>query len=215
MRWPARFLVGALVLVAAACGRPGARLTPAERTLAARAGIPDSVVLALRRYGTELRRLEGIDTLGEKAPVAGISAALSEGRARQAVDELGKRLPAGFVVLRTEQGFGRAPDRIAVVRARDPYDVLRLLGTNGWNYGIGPWAVADWLKTWDGRVGLTVIGAGFDWTEARITRPPADMLPFARAVYQFCPDVVDQGTGSVEELAKEMKKSGTVYLWWD
>ncbi len=64
-------------------------------------------------------------------------------------------------------------------------------------------------------MGLTVIGAGLDWTEARITRPPADMLPFARAVYQFSPDVVDQGTGSVEELAKEMRRSGTVYLWWD
>ncbi len=210
-----RLLVGALALAATVCNPAPARLTPAEHALGARTGIPDSVVLALKRYGSDLRQLEGVDSLGKKSAAPGISAALPEGQARRAVDELGKSVPAGFVVLRTEQGFGREPDRIAVVRARSGYDVLIMLGTNGWNLGIGPWQVAQWLRSWDQRVGLTVIGAGLDWTEARIAHPPADMLPFARAVYQFSPDVVDQGTGSVEELAKEMRRSGTVYLWWD
>ena len=38
---------------------------------------------------------------------------------------------------------------------------------------------------------------------------------FAREVYAFCPDVVDQGTETVEALAAEMKQENTVYLWWD
>ncbi len=146
MRSSPRLLLGALALVAAACGRMPERLTPAERTLAGRAGIPESLARALRRYGSDLRQLEGLDTLGAKYPAPGITVAISEGQARRAVDELGKSVPAGFVVLRTEQGFGREPDRIAVVRARSGYDVLIMLGTNGWNLGIGPWQVAQWLR---------------------------------------------------------------------
>jgi hypothetical protein len=34
-------------------------------------------------------------------------------------------------------------------------------------------------------------------------------------VYEFCPDVVDQGTDTVEGLESEIKKSGTIFLWWD
>jgi hypothetical protein len=41
------------------------------------------------------------------------------------------------------------------------------------------------------------------------------MVAFAREVYAFCPDVVDQGTGAVEALAAEMSRTNTLYLWWD
>jgi hypothetical protein len=41
------------------------------------------------------------------------------------------------------------------------------------------------------------------------------MLEFAKEVYQFCPDVVDQGTETVEALASERKRTNRVYLWWD
>jgi hypothetical protein len=41
------------------------------------------------------------------------------------------------------------------------------------------------------------------------------MLAFAREVYQFCRDVVEQGTETVEKLAAEMKRSNRMYLWWD
>jgi hypothetical protein len=37
----------------------------------------------------------------------------------------------------------------------------------------------------------------------------------AEEIYSMCPDVVDQGTGTVEELAREMKESKLLYFWWD
>ena len=33
--------------------------------------------------------------------------------------------------------------------------------------------------------------------------------------WHHAPDVVSQGTGSVQELARELKQMGGVYLWWD
>jgi hypothetical protein len=34
-------------------------------------------------------------------------------------------------------------------------------------------------------------------------------------MYEFCPDIVGQGVGSVAGLAKELNKSQKFYFWWD
>ena len=57
------------------------------------------------------------------------------------------------------------------------------------------------------------MGAGLDWMEARFVNPPKDFTLFAKEVYDFCPDVVDQGTETVDALAKEMQRTNTLYLW--
>ena len=71
------------------------------------------------------------------------------------------------------------------------------------------------IEVWDERYGLVLIGAGFDWFEAKFKRLPPDMMVFAKEVYEFCPDVVEQGTGSIKALANEMKDGKYLYLWWD
>ena len=101
------------------------------------------------------------------------------------------------------------------MKADDPYVILRAVGTNGWNYDVGPDKVVARLKEWDQRYGLVFRGIGPDWAEAEFKTQPRDMLAFAREVYAFCPDVVDQGTETVEALADEMKRDNVVYLWWD
>jgi hypothetical protein len=101
------------------------------------------------------------------------------------------------------------------MKASSPYDVLKVMGTNGWNYDISPEMVVARMQEWDNRFGLVLHGAGFDWFEASFRRQPANMLEFAKEVYEFCPDVVDQGTGTVEALAAEMKRTNIVFLWWD
>ena len=89
------------------------------------------------------------------------------------------------------------------------------VGTNGWNFDISPEQVIAKLKAWDATFGLRYVGVGFDWVEARFKRQPDDMAACAAEVYAFCPDVVDQGTDTVEALAAEMKADNTLYLWWD
>jgi hypothetical protein len=75
--------------------------------------------------------------------------------------------------------------------------------------------VLERYTQWAEKYGLRLVGAGSDWIEAEFTRPPSDWKVFAAEVYEFCPDVVDQGTGSVPALAEEMKAQNAVYLWWD
>lgn len=83
------------------------------------------------------------------------------------------------------------------------------------NYDISPEMVIARLKKWDAEFGLVLSGVSFDWMEAQFKRRPGNMLEFAKEVYAFCPDVVDQGTETVEALAKEMKRTNTLFLWWD
>jgi len=114
-----------------------------------------------------------------------------------------------------DNNFGIKPDLVCVIRTKDKFDLLRITGTNGDNYDISNDKVIERIKLWDKKYGLKFDGVGFDWFSGIFVKPPKDMNKFAEEVYEFCPDVVDQGTESVEKLAEEMKKSNSVYLWWD
>jgi len=59
-----------------------------------------------------------------------------------------------------------------------------------------------------------VTGIGFDYMEGHFTGPVKDPQALAKRMYQFCPDIVDQGTGSVDDLARELG-NGNLYFWWD
>ncbi len=42
-----------------------------------------------------------------------------------------------------------------------------------------------------------------------------DLQAFAEDLYAFCPEIVDQGVGSMDQLAESIDILGTVELWWD
>jgi hypothetical protein len=71
------------------------------------------------------------------------------------------------------------------------------------------------LKEWQQKYPFTIAGAGLDWVEVKFAASPADPEAFAHEVYRFCPDIVDQGSGSVSELAGEINNTRTLFLWWD
>ena len=90
-----------------------------------------------------------------------------------------------------------------------------MVSPRGDNYDVTHEDVVEQYKAWDEQYGLTLVGAGFDWIEARMSKPADDWRAFADEVYEICPDVVDQGTGDVDALAAEMQKVETLFLWWD
>jgi hypothetical protein len=113
------------------------------------------------------------------------------------------------------RGYGIEADQIAVLRSEEPFAAIQLMGSHGGNYNIWPEDIIARFTVWDDRFGLLLTGAGDDWVEAAFKRQPADMLAFAKEVYAFCPDVVEQGTETLSVLAKEMAASNHVFLWWD
>jgi hypothetical protein len=123
----------------------------------------------------------------------------------------------GYSIFVLEVNFNlkNQPDEIAVLKTSDKFAILKQLQTDGANYNINNDSLLRMIKKFDNKYSLDLIGAAGDWCEFTITKEPADWLAFAREVYKVCPDVVDQGTNTVEALADEMKKTKRLYFWWD
>ena len=121
----------------------------------------------------------------------------------------------GYLLFWSEQRFGAGLDRVAVIQTDDPYDMLRVQQTNAGYYDITTESIIERLKTWQARYPFTLLGAGFDWVEAELLESPGHPEALARSVALFAPDVVKQGTGTVEKLARGIEHTRRLYLWWD
>jgi hypothetical protein len=123
----------------------------------------------------------------------------------------------GHTIYVYDQNFGidNEKDKVAIVNTADKYEILRETGTDGINYDIDNDSVISIVKTLDAKYELTLAGCGLDWCLFYIGKNPDNWNAMAKEVYNVCPDVVDQGTGTVEDLGAELKEYGMLYLWWD
>ena len=125
-------------------------------------------------------------------------------------------LAKGFYLFRFQQNFkiNGQPDKVGLLPTTDPYSVMAVMDTNGNNYNIGTDGVIAWMMELQQEQPFIVTGIGFDYLEGHFTGPVKDPQALAKRMYQFCPDIVDQGTGSVDDLARELG-NGNLYFWWD
>ena len=125
----------------------------------------------------------------------------------------------GFLLFRNEHtfGIGGVPESVALYPRDAAAEVMGLMGTSGPNYGIGADSVVAWLGRLGARHPFVITGIGYDHFEGRFTgRLDARTSRALAAEFQaFCPDVVSQGTGTVAALAAEIRRTGTLYCWWD
>jgi hypothetical protein len=102
-----------------------------------------------------------------------------------------------------------------VATTADPYEIMRYAGTNGANYDVETNDIIAKYKQWDEAFGITPVSIGADFCEAEIINKNIDYKKLAAEVYEFCPDVVEQGAETVERLEHEMKEKARILLWWD
>ncbi|MEJ8844565.1 DUF4253 domain-containing protein [Lacibacter sp. H375] len=123
----------------------------------------------------------------------------------------------GYSVFLLENNFniGNKPDNIGILKTTDKYTVLKQLATDGINWDITNDSLISIIKTFDKKYSIELIGASGDWCEFIIHNEPKNWTQFAKEVYKVCPDVVDQGTETVQALADEMKRTKRLYFWWD
>jgi hypothetical protein len=157
---------------------------------------------------------------GRSQDTRAISAVVPNADALELVSQVRPRLPTGWLVFAgTDSWLGNEDhgDRVELVvgPGDDQFDILRLARSDAVNYDMMTEDLVRKLKTFDKEVGLDILQANTDTVVARIKRLPPDLSTFAKDVYEFCPDVVDQGVGSVEALQAELRRTHQLYLWWD
>lgn len=104
---------------------------------------------------------------------------------------------------------------LVVADGTSQFDILRVAASDAVNYGMGTEDLIKELAEWDRQFGIDVVLAETDTILLRFKTMPKDIHAFAKRLYKFCPDIVDQGTGSVAELEKEIQTTKSVFLWWD
>lgn len=126
------------------------------------------------------------------------------------IQELG---PRGLLVFVTDRHDRHA--RIAVLRSADRYDVLRAVGTSAPNFDLDTAELIARLQALEARLSFEIRGASSSWVELLVNQPPADPSAVATELRDLCPDVVDQGVGSMEALGRGLTTDALITLWWD
>ncbi|QUS60135.1 DUF4253 domain-containing protein [Synechocystis sp. PCC 7339] len=80
--------------------------------------------------------------------------------------------------------------------------------TNGINYDITTEDLIAKLQQWDGQYGIEISEVAFDSLIVRFQNLPTDLKALAGEIYEFCPDVIDQGFGCFDDALPMMIASG-------
>lgn len=135
------------------------------------------------------------------------------------VKAMRSRLGSGLIAfVGTEHslaGPGGEGTEVVVGKGRDQFDILRVAATDAINYDMLTNDLIARLKQWNAAYGIDIYKASTDTIELRLKTLPPDLHAFAVQLYAFCPDIVDQGVGSVEKLEDYLRRTHTVFLWWD
>ena len=144
-------------------------------------------------------------------------------KARKDAEELMKnartQLPGDYVAfVGTTQWLGSfKPNGVELVigPGKSQFDIIRHAKSDAANYELSTEDLIARLQKYDSEFGINITHAETDTIDIDFLRMPDDIDAFAEDLYEFCPDLVDQGCGSVPALIAELKGSRRVTLWWD
>ncbi|HEY0062830.1 MAG TPA: DUF4253 domain-containing protein [Telluria sp.] len=115
-------------------------------------------------------------------------------------------------------GKPHAAVNIAIIPAAEAWMVPCYMRIGGWNECPSAEEHAALFKYWGEKFGATVACITGDVIEMQVARPPGSReaaLELAKEQYLYCPDIVDQGTESIEALAAGLIDSKVWFFWWD
>jgi hypothetical protein len=112
-----------------------------------------------------------------------------------------------------------AAGHLGLVPVERPADAPAVMGWTGpINYynDVGPLTVV--LRSWEDRYDAVVVGLGFDTLSMVARRPPQtedEAAAVAAEHFAVCPDLVWQGTETIEDYASLLRGQVAWGFWWD
>lgn len=128
--------------------------------------------------------------------------------------------PATEFVIPLVPGSEQPRDNVAILLlpTKEPWQAAAWMGFASPNFDITPQEHAAVHKYWHERFGAEPIACDPESFEFLVKDPPVtknDALALGRAMFAYCPDIVDQGTGSIDSLAALILKGSAWFFWWD
>jgi len=147
------------------------------------------------------------------------SVVVPESEAQHILEGIRAEIGPGLIAfIGCTRSLAEPPDEgseVVVAHGSSLFDILRTAQSDAVNYDMDTEDIIRKLDEYHSKYGIDVFHAETDTIEFRFAALPKDLAGFCGDLYEFCPDIVDQGVGSVDELEKEIAKTGVVYLWWD
>lgn len=192
-------------------------LSPYAEELAKVIKFDRKVLVIVKEEAQEhIQRLVGFDENGYQIIAPGIAVSVPEDKTDRVLSSLRQKLlPLHYMAFVVEMNEGLKTDKIGILKGIDQYEILRIMHTDGDEYDITNQDVIDRLKDWEKISAFDIIGADSDWVEIEFKTLPKDLKAFGEEVYEFSPDAIDQGPGTVEGLIKEIKRTNRLFLLWE
>jgi len=206
---------GVMLLMAVADPQNG--LSHSELNLATQIGFEADVLLLVKEEAkSHLHRMSGYDGDGYQIMANGIVISVPWSRSDQVLWSLREKLKRrNYMAFQIEINNALKVDRIGIIKGTDQYEILRIMHTNGDDDDVSHEDVIAKLKQWEKRIRFEIVGAENDWVEIEFRTMPQDLKTFAEDVYEFSPETVDEGTGSLAELVKDISATKRLVLWWN
>ena len=103
---------------------------------------------------------------------------------------------------------------VGIIKALNQFDIINLVKTEAGNFDLTTEDIIEKVQSWEkfSRIQLTVVDS--DRVEGILLDKPKNVTKFADEIYEFAPDVIEQGTGTKKALIQDLK-NGYFWLWWD
>lgn len=106
-------------------------------------------------------------------------------------------------------------NQITILKTKSQFNILEFQQTDGGNYGLSTSNIIEKLTLWDKLFGVSIIGANYCSVLFEIKKMPKDVIWFSQELFEFCPDIINQGFENIEMLIEYLKKNNQILLWWD
>lgn len=107
---------------------------------------------------------------------------------------------------------------LGIVRIEQPWQLPAMLKYGGWNDCPEAEVQCAFHRRWQADFGAQITGMSADVVECAVSQPPRDRetaVALAWQQYWYCADIVEQGCGSINQLAATLLNSPYWYFWWD
>lgn len=107
---------------------------------------------------------------------------------------------------------------IGLIPTPRSYEVPAYLRFGRWNECPPPEIHVALARQWNERFGARLVVNTSDVMEFELERPVAtieEARELVPVLYSYCNDIIDQGVGSREALARTLHRGRFWYFWWD
>ncbi len=87
------------------------------------------------------------------------------------------------------------------------FEIIKEKGTNGANYDISPEDITNRLIAWDSKYGISISNVEHNRLDISFDALPNNLEALANEIYSFCPDIIDQGFGCLDEMIEMLEES--------